>query len=326
MKRREFIKVVAGAASALPFAAQAQPSAIPVVGYLSGGSLEPDPLDVIGFRQGLKESGYVEGQNVLVEYRWADGHHDRLPALATDLIRRQVSVIVTFGTPPALAAKAATTNIPIVVAVGIDPIELGLAASLSRPQQNITGFHVLNVMVTGKRIQLLQELLPKTAVIALITNPTSSFTGPETREIQNAAQSLGLKLQIMNASNENEIDTAFVTLAQRGAGALVVSADVPFISRRGQFVALTARHGIPAIYAYREFVSHGGLMSYGPNLTDMYRHLGDYAGQILSGKKVGELPIQQLVKVEFIINLKAAKALGLTFPIPLVGRADEVIE
>ena len=243
----------------------------------------------------------------------AVGHHDRLPALATDLIRRQVSVIVTFGTPPALAAKAATTNIPIVVAVGIDPIELGLAASLSRPQQNITGFHVLNVMVTGKRIQLLQELLPKTAVIALIADPTSSFTGPETREIQNAAQSLGLKLQIINASNENEIDTAFLTLAERGAGALIVSADVPFISRRGQFVALTARHGIPAIYAYREFVSHGGLMSYGPNLTDMYRHLGDYAGQILSGKKVGELPIQQLVKVEFIINLKAAKALGLTF-------------
>jgi putative tryptophan/tyrosine transport system substrate-binding protein len=326
MKRRDFIKVVAGAASALPVAARAQPSAIPVIGYLSGGSLEPDPIDVIGFRQGLNESGYVEGQNVVVEYRWAEGQHDRLPALATDLVRRQVSVIATFGTPSTLAAKAATTTIPIVVAVGVDPVALGLVVSFSRPQGNITGFHVLNVMVTGKRIQLLQELLPNLSVLALITNPTSSFTGPETKEIQSAAQSLGLQLHVLNASNESEIETAFVTLPKQGAGALVVSADVPFIGRREQLVALAARHRMPTIYAYREFVLHGGLMSYGPNLTDMYRHLGNYAGQILKGTKVGELPIQQLVKVEFIINLKTAKALGLTFPLPLLGRADEVIE
>ncbi len=326
MRRRDFIKVVAGAASTLSVAAQAQPSAIRVVGYLTGGSLEPDPLDVIGFRQGLNESGYVEGQNVIVEYRWAEGQHDRLPALAADLVRRQVSVIAAFGTPSTLAAKAATTIIPIVFAVGVDPVKLGLVASFSRPQANTTGFHVLNVMVTGKRVELLHQLLPTTAVVALITNPTSSFTEPETRELQDASRSLGLQLQVLNASKESEIDTAFVTLAQQGAGALVVSADVPFISRRDQFVALAARHGVPAIYAYREFVLHGGLMSYGPNLTDMYRQLGGYTGRILKGKTPAELPVAQLVKVEFIINLKTAKALGVTFPLPLLGRADEVIE
>jgi putative ABC transport system substrate-binding protein len=301
MRRRDFIKVVAGAASALPVAAQAQPSAIPVVGYLTGGSLPES--DVIAFRQGLNESGYVEGQNVIVEYRRAEGQHDRLPALAADLVRRQVSVVV-----------------------GGDPIKLGLVASLGRPEGNITGLHVLNVMISGKRFEFLHQLLPTTAVIALITNPNSSFTGPETRELQDAARSLGVQLQILNASNESEIDTAFVTLAQQGAGALVVSADVPFISWHDQFVALAAHHRVPAIYAYREFVLHGGLMSYGPNLTDINRQLGGYTGLILRGKKPAELPVQQSVKVELIINLKTAKALGLTFPLPLLGRADEVIE
>jgi putative tryptophan/tyrosine transport system substrate-binding protein len=281
---------------------------------------------VIAFQQGLNESGYVEGKNVIVEYRWVAGQHDRLPALAADLVRRQVSVIVAAGTPSTLAAKAATTTIPIIFGVGVDPVKLGLVPSLSRPEGNITGFHVLNVMVTGKRLEFLRLLLPTTALIALITNPNSSFTGPETREVQDAARSLGLQLQVLNASNESEIDTAFVTLARLGAGALVVSADVPFISWRDKFVALAARHRVPTIYPYREFVLQGGLMSYGTNQTDTYRQLGGYTGRILKGKKPAELPVQQLVKVEFIINLKTAKELGLTIPLPLLGRADEVIE
>ena len=324
MRRRDFIKALAGAASALPVAAQAQPSAIPVVGYLTGGSL-PDS-DVIAFRQGLNESGYVEGQNVIVEYRWAEGQHDRLPALAADLVRRPVSVIASYGTPSTFAAKAATTTIPIVFVVGVDPVKVGFVASLSRPEGNTTGFHALNVMVTGKRVEFLHQLLPNNTVIALITNPNSSFAGPETRELQDAARSLGVQLQILNVSNESEIDTAFVTLAQQGAGALVVSSDVPFISWRDQIVALAAHHRVPAIYSYREFVLDGGLMSYGPNLTDINRQLGGYVGRILKGKTPAELPVQQLVKVELIINLKTAKALGLTFPLPLLSRADEVIE
>jgi putative ABC transport system substrate-binding protein len=324
MRRRDFIKVIAGAATALPVAAHAQPSAIPLVGYLTGGSL-PDS-DVIAFRQGLNESGYVEGQNVIVEYRWAEGQHDRLPELAADLVRRQVSVIATYGTPSTLAAKAVTTTIPIVFVVGVDPVKFGLVASLSRPEGNITGFHALNVMVTGKRVEFLHQLLPATAVIALITNPNSSFAEPETRELQDAARSLGLQLQVLNASKESEIDSAFATLAQQGVAALVVSSDVPFIGWRDQFVALAAHHRVPAIYPYREFVLQGGLMSYGPNLTDINRQLGGYTGRILKGKKLAELPVQQLVKVELIINLKTAKTLGLTVPLPLLGRADEVIE
>jgi putative ABC transport system substrate-binding protein len=324
MRRRDFIKVIAGAATALPVAAHAQPSAIPLVGYLTGGSL-PDS-DVIAFRQGLNESGYVEGQNVIVEYRWAEGQHDRLPELAADLVRRQVSVIATYGTPSTLAAKAVTTTIPIVFVVGVDPVKFGLVASLSRPEGNITGFHALNVMVTGERVEFLHQLLPATAVIALITNPNSSFAEPETRELQDAARSLGLQLQVLNASKESEIDSAFATLAQQGVAALVVSSDVPFIGWRDQFVALAAHHRVPAIYPYREFVLQGGLMSYGPNLTDINRQLGGYTGRILKGKKLAELPVQQLVKVELIINLKTAKTLGLTVPLPLLGRADEVIE
>src|SRR5262249_7805455 len=218
-----------------------------------------------------------------------EGQQDRLPALAADLVRRQVSVIAAYGTPSTLAAKAATATIPIVFVVGADPVELGLVASLSRPDGNATGLHALNVMVAAKRVEFLHQLLPTTAAIALITNPNSSFTGPETREVQDATRSLGLELQILNATNESEIDTAFVTLAQQGAEALVVSGDVPFITRRDQFVASAARHRVPAIYAYREFVLHGGLMSYGPNLTDINRRLGSYTSRILNGKKPAEL-------------------------------------
>jgi putative ABC transport system substrate-binding protein len=323
MRRREFITLLGGAA-AWPLAARAQQLSVPVVGYLSGGWLLDS--DVIAFRQGLNASGYVEGQNVIVEYRWAEGRHDQLPALAADLVHRQVSVIAAYGTPSTLAAKAATTTIPIIFEVGVDPVKFGLVASFPRPEGNITGFHVLNVMVSGKRVEFLRLLLPTTAVMALITNPTSSFAEPETRELQDAAQSLGVQLQLLNATNEREIEPAFVTLAQQGAGALVISADVPFISWRDQFVALAARHRVPAIYPYREFVLHGGLMSYGPNLADINRQLGGYTGRILKGKKPAELPVQQLVKVEFIINLKTARALGLEIPPMLIARADEVIE
>jgi putative ABC transport system substrate-binding protein len=324
VKRREFIRLLSSTAIAWPLVAHAQQSAMPVVGYLTGGWL-PE-ADVIAFRQGLNESGYVEGQNVIVEYRSAEGRHDRLPALVADLVRRQVSLIATYGTPSTLAAKTATTTIPIIFEVGVDPVAFGLVANFPRPEGNLTGFHVLNVMVSGKRLEFLRLLLPTTANIALITNPASSFAEPETRELQDAARSLGVQLQVLNAATEAQIDHAFLILTQRGAGALVISADVPFINWREKFVALAARDRVPTIYPYREFVLHGGLMSYGPSLSDINRKLGGYAGLILKGRKPAELPVQQLVKVECIINLKTAKALGLTVPLPLLGRADEVIE
>jgi putative ABC transport system substrate-binding protein len=281
---------------------------------------------MLAFRQGLNESGYVEGQNVIVEYRGAEGQHDRLPALAADLVNRRVSVIATYGTPSTLAAKAATTTIPIVFEVGVDPVQFGLVASFSRPGGNITGFHVLNDTVSGKRLELLRLLLPTTAVFALITNPTSSFSEPEKRELQDAARSLGVQLEAVNATHENEIAAAFTALTQKEAGGVVVSADVPFIKWRDRFVALAARHRVPTIYPYREFVVDGGLMSYGQNLTDMNRQLGGYTGRILRGKKPADLPVQQLAKVEFIVNVKTAKELGVAVPLPLLGRTDEVIE
>jgi putative ABC transport system substrate-binding protein len=323
VKRRAFIMLLGGAA-AWPLAARAQRSALPVVGYLTGGQL-PE-ADVFAFRQGLNESGFVEGQNVIVEYRSAEGRHDRLPTLVADLVRRQVGLIVTYGTPSTVAAKTATTTIPIIFEVGVDPVAFGLVTNFPRPEGNLTGFHVLNVMVSGKRLEFLRLLLPTTSDIALITNPTSAFAEPETRELQDAARSLGVQLQVLNAATEAQIDHAFLTLTQQGTGALVISADVPFINWRERFVALAARHQVPTIYPYREYVLHGGLMSYGPSLSDINRKLGGYAGLILKGKKPAELPVQQLVKVECIINLKTAKTLGLTVPLPLLGRADEVIE
>jgi ABC-type uncharacterized transport system substrate-binding protein len=325
MRRREFISLITGA-TAWPLAVRAQQPAMPVVGFLHGASPDGYAPMVTAFHQGLKEAGYVEGHNVAIEYRWAEGHNDRLPALAADLVRRQVAGIVTGGTPPAFAAKAATSTIPIVFSVGIDPVRAGLVASLNRPGGNVTGVAVLTVELAAKRVQLLHELLPTASVIAVLFNPTSPLTEPETSVVQDAARSLGLELRVLNASTESEIDKAFRTLVELRAGALIVSVDPFLTNHRAQIVALAARHAVPAIYGVREFAIAGGLMSYGNDLADAYRQEGIYAGKILSGAKPADLPVQQVVRVEFVINLKTAKTLGLTFPNTLLGSADETIE
>ena len=278
------------------------------------------------FRQGLKEAGYVEGHNVAIEYRWAEGHCDRLPALAADLVRRQVAEIVTEGSPPALAAKAASSTIPIVILVGTDPVQLDLVASLNRPGGNVTGLAGLTVEVEAKRLEVLHELLGTSAAVALLVNPNNPVTEPETKGVQDAARSLGLQLHVLDASTEGEIDTAFGKLIELRAGALLVSVDAFLTNQRDQIVALAARHAVPAIYGVREFATAGGLMSYGLDSADAFRQVGIYAGKILKGAKPADLPVQQVARVEFVINLKTAKTLGLTFPITLLGRADEVIE
>jgi ABC-type uncharacterized transport system substrate-binding protein len=326
LRRRQFITLLGGAAGAWPLVARAQQAATPVIGFLHGASPEGYAPMVIAFRQGLEEAGYVEGHNVAIEYRWAEGHYNRLPALAAELVRQQVAVIVTGGTPPALPAKAATSTIPIVINVGIDPVQAGLIASLNRPGGNVTGVALLTVELAAKRLELLHELLPTATVVALLVNPTSPLTEPETRGVRDAAHSLGLQLQVLNASSESEIDKAFRRLVELRAGALIVSVD-PFLNnQRAQIVALAARHAVPAIYGVRELATSGGLMSYGNDLADAYRQSGIYAAKILKGARPAELPVQQVVRVELIINLKTAGTLGLIFPITLLARADEVIE
>ena len=324
--RRELIVTLSGAA-AWPFAAGAQ-QRIPVIGFLGAAAPGQYGPYVTGFLRGLNEVGYVEGRNVAIEYRWADGQYDRLPTLAADLVRREVTVIFTGGSTPAtLAAKAATTTIPIVFQVATDPVELGLVASLSRPGGNLTGVMSLNAEVGSKRLELLHELLPTTTSIALLINPTNpALSNPQSRDLQMAARKLGLQLHVLQASTEREIDTAFATLVQVQAGGLVVSPDVLFNARNEQLAALALRHAVPVIYQYREFTAAGGLMSYGTNIADMFRLTGIYTGRILKGEKPADLPVQQATKVELIINLKTARALGITFPITLLGRADEVIE
>jgi putative tryptophan/tyrosine transport system substrate-binding protein len=328
MRRRQFIRLLGGAAAAWPLAARAQQAAMPVVGFLSAEwpDLFADRLRV--FHDGLRETGYVEGRNLAIEYRWAEGRNDRLPALAAELVRRQVSVIVTAGsTPAALAARAATTTIPTVFYLGADPVEAGLVTSLSRPGGNLTGVVTLNVEIAPKRLELLHELVPTTTIIAALINPTTPVLAETlTRDLQTAARTLGLQLHLLQASSEREIDTAFATLDQLRAGGLVIGADALFNSRSEQLAALALRHAVPAIYQYREFVSAGGLMSYGTTVADTYRPLGVYTGRILKGEKPAELAVQQATKLELIINMKTAKALGITVPLPLVGRADEVIE
>jgi putative ABC transport system substrate-binding protein len=326
MRRRTFITLLGGAAAAWPLAARGQQTAMPVIGFLHGASPEGYAPMVSALRQGLKEAGYVEGHNVAIEYRWAEGHYDRLPALAADLVRRQVAGIITGGTPPAFAAKAATSTIPIVINVGIDPVQSGLVASLSRPGGNVTGLALLTVELAAKRLELLHELLRTATVLAMLVNPTTPLTEPETRGVRDAAHSLGLQLHVLNASTEGEIDAAFRSLVALRVGALVVSVDVFLNNQRAQIVALAARHAVPAIYGVREFAAAGGLMSYGNDLADAYRQSGIYAAKILMGATPADLPVQQVVRVEFVINLKTAKTLGLTFPITLLGRADEVIE
>jgi putative tryptophan/tyrosine transport system substrate-binding protein len=325
MRRRSFITLLGGTAVAWPLVARAQQPAMPVIGFLNGAAPEGYAPMVIAFRQGLKEAGYAEGQSVAIEYRWAEGHYDRLPALAADLVHRQVAVIVTGGTPPAFAAKAATSTIPIVINVGIDPVQAGLIASLNRPGGNVTGIAILTAELAAKRVELLHELL-QTTVFASLVNPTSPLTEPEIRGVRDAARSLGLELHVLNATTVGEIDTAFEKLIELGAGALVVSVDPFLTSQRQQIVALAERRSVPAIYGLREYAIAGGLMSYGNDLADAYRQSGIYAAKLLKGAKPADLPVQQVVKVELIVNLKTAKALGLTFPITLLGRADEVIE
>ncbi len=329
MRRRDFIKVVGGSAITWPLATRAQQPSMPVVGVLSTewpNAVTADRLRA--FREGLNDTGYVEGRNVTIEYRWAEGRNDRLPALAAELVRLPVNVIVIAGsTPASIAAKAATTTIPIVFITGGDPVRLGLVASLNRPGGNITGVAILAVEVTAKRLELLHELAPTATIIAALVNPTSPVLAePETRDLQAAARTLGLTLHVLHASSEQEIDTAFMTLVQLRAGALVIGADAYFNSRQEQLAVLTLRYAIPAIYEWREFVLSGGLASFGPTVADTYRPLGVYTGRILKGEKPADLPVQQATKLQLIINMKTANALGIKVPLPLVGRADEVIE
>ena len=327
MRRREFITLL-GSAAVWPLAARAQQAAMPAIGVLSAEWRDLFADRLRAFHEGLSETGYVEGRNLAIEYRWAEGRNDQLPALAAELVRRQVTVIVTAGsTPAALAARAATTTIPIVFYLGADPVEVGLVTSLSRPGGNLTGVVTLNVEVGAKRLELLHELIPTATVVALLLNPTNpTLAQTLSRDLQAAARTLGLQLHVLHASNEREIDTAFATLVQLRAGALVIGADALFNSRSEQLAALTVRHAVPAIYQFREFVSAGGLMSYGTTVVDTYRPLGVYTGRILKGEKPAELAVQQATKLELIINMKTAKALGITVPLPLLGRADEAIE
>jgi ABC-type uncharacterized transport system substrate-binding protein len=328
MRRRDFISLLGGSAAAWPFAAGAQQAAMPVVGFLNGADADNYKKFVGEFRRGLNEMGFVEGRNVVVEYRWAEGHYDRLPEMVADLIRRRVAVIAATGTPPALAAKAATTTIPIVFTTASDPVGLGLVASIARPGGNMTGATQLNMELGPKRLELMHQLLPKATALALVVNPTNPAVAEvQTRDAQEAARALGLQIQILQASTEAEFDKAVASLPQLGAGGLVVGAgDSFFTSETAKLAAITVRHGVPAIFAGREFTAAGGLLSYGGSVANSYHLAGIYTGRILTGEKPGDLPVQRSSKVEMFINLKTAKALGITVPPGLVIAADEVIE
>jgi putative ABC transport system substrate-binding protein len=326
MRRREFITLLGGTAVAWPLATRAQQPAMPVIGFLISASPDTYAPMVATFRQGLKETGYIEGQNVAIEYRWAEGQFDRLPAMAADLVRRNATVIAALGPPAALAAKAATSTIPIVFVTGSDPVQAGLVASLNRPGGNVTGVYLLLIGLEGKRLGLLRDLVPHVKLTGLLINPRSPDSEAQSRALQAAARGVGQQILVVEAGSDGEFDAAFAALAQRQAGALVVAADIFFTARRERIVALVARLAIPAIYELREFAVAGGLMSYGTSLLDGYYQNGVYVGRILKGAKASDLPVLQSTKFEFVINLKTAKALGLEVPAGLSATADEVIE
>ena len=328
MRRRDFIRTVIGSAVAWPFTARAQQQpALPVVAFLRDGSAEGNARNAAGFRKGLNEAGYVEGQNVTVEYYWLEGQYDRLSAILAELVRRQVAAIVTPGNVPTQAAKTATNQIPIIFGVGEDPVQLGLVASLARPGGNATGTNFQTSEVLAKRLRLLHDLVPKATRIAVLLHPANlSVTSATLREVQKAAPTMGLQIQALNTATIGEIDAAFTTIAREHADAIFVAPDGFFISRRVQLVTLTARDKIPAIYSTREFVDAGGLMSYGADLADMFRQMGTYTGSILKGSKPADLPVLQSTKFEFVINLTTAKALGLNIPEGVLTIADDVIE
>jgi len=328
MRRREFITLLGGAAAGSavtrPFAARAQ--AIPVIGVLSSASSHDYGPMIAAFKQSLGEAGYVDGRNVKIEYRWADEQYDRLPELAADLVRRQVSLILAAATPAAITAKPATQTIPIVFAIGGDPVRTGLVVSLSRPGGNLTGAAHVNVETAPKRLELMHELMPEAKIIGLLLNPTNPVAQSVAAAVQTAAGTLGLELKVLHAHSDEEIDRVFASLPEMNVGALVIGTDPFFTSRAGQLGALSLRSAMPAIYQYREFTMGGGVMSYGGSITESYRHAGLYAGRILKGEKPADLPVQLSTKVELIFNLKSARQLGLDAPLALLGRADEVIE
>ena len=327
MKRREFITLLGGAAAAWPLTARAQQAAMPVIGYLSSASPDRDAGRLRAFRQGLSETGFIEGRNVAIEYRWADEQHDRLPALAADLVHQQVAVIAQAGhVLGVFAAKAATTTIPIVFVTGVDPVGLGLVASLSRPGVNLTGVTTLGIELEPKRLELLHELIPAARTVGALVNRMHPIAEAQSSELQAAARGLGLKLQILDASTERDFDAVFARLVELQADGLVIATDGLFISQSEHLARLAVRHAMPAIFQLRTFAAAGGLMSYGGDFAEMYRQSGVYVGRILKGEKPVDLPVQQVTRVELVLNLKTAKALGLEVPPTLLARADEVIE
>jgi ABC-type uncharacterized transport system substrate-binding protein len=325
--RREFITLLSGAAAVWPLMARAQQPAMPVIGFLNSSSPDAEGDRVRAYRQGLSEAGYVEDRNVTIEYRWADGQNDRLPSMAADLVRRGVNVIVTGGTPATLAAKAATTTIPIVFILSTDPVEAGLVFSLNRPGGNLTGVTGLNVELAPKKLELLHELLPSATILALLVNPTNAVAAKnESQAVQAAARTLGLQLHVLHASTERDFDSVFASLVRLRASALLIGSDLFFTSRSKQLAEMTVRHAVPSIYQFREFAAAGGLMSYGGSITDWGHQGGIYTGRILAGAKPADLPVHQATKLELFVNLKTAMALGIEVPPMLLARADEVIE